>query len=127
MLNKNNVKPRLELGFTLIEVLIALAILAIALTAIIKVTAQNIRDTTYIQNKTIAAWIGTEIINEIRAGITNIPDHLEKNIVILNQPWSWEANSLPTPNKHIQEIQVRVFKQPNHQHLINLTSYIYAN
>ena len=53
-------------GFTLIEVLIALAILAIALTAVIEATSKNIQNTLYLQNKTIASWVGLEIINEAK-------------------------------------------------------------
>jgi general secretion pathway protein I len=116
-------------GFTLIEVLIALAILAIALTTIIKFTSQNIRDTVYIQNKTIANWVGTQIVNEARVGILKLPlapDHVEQETEMLGQKWLWQGSLVVTPNPHIHEIKVEVFQKSRHVKLIGLTSYVYV-
>lgn len=116
-------------GFTLIEVLIALAILSIALTTIIKFTSQNIRDTTYVQNKTIANWVGTQIINEVRVGVLKLPeppDTLEQETEMLGQTWSWKASLAATPNTHIQEIHVDVFQKTGNKKMISLVSYLYV-
>ena len=116
-------------GFTLIEVLIALAILSIALTTIIKFTSQNIRDTAYVQDKTIANWVGTEVINETIAGVLKLPpspDKKEQKIEMLNKNWLYEAGLTPTPNPHIQEIHVTVFQNPNKKKMLELVSYLYA-
>ena len=97
-------------GFTLIEVLIALAILSIALTAIIKSTSENIKNTAYLQNKTIATWVGTEIINEMRAGVLPIPttDTVEQETEMLGKKWVWQAETTSTPNPRIKKIIVTV-------------------
>ncbi|EKD54042.1 MAG: hypothetical protein ACD_60C00128G0018 [uncultured bacterium] len=116
-------------GLTLIEVLIALAILSIALTAIIEATAQNIKHTLYLQQRVIATWIGTNTINYIRAGVLILPeapDTFTKKTVTLGKHWSWNANLNVTPNKNIQQIKVVVYQEPNHIKLANLTSYLYA-
>lgn len=116
-------------GFTLIEVLLALAILSIALTAIIRATSQNIRDTLYVQNKTIAMWVGTQIVNEARVGVLKLPaapDSLEQNTKMLSQTWPWEASMTGTANPKIKKIIVRVFTENNHAQLIELVSYVYA-
>ncbi|MCD6039369.1 MAG: hypothetical protein K0S27_769 [Gammaproteobacteria bacterium] len=113
-------------GFTLVEVLIALVILSIALTAIIKSTAQNIKDTLYLQKKTVALWIGTQIINEIQVGLRKVPDSpdsLKKESTVLNENWLWEASRKPTPNPHIQEIDVSVYQKTP---LIHLIGYFYV-
>jgi general secretion pathway protein I len=113
-------------GFTLIEVLIALVILSIALTAIIKATSQNIKDTLYIQKKTIALWVGNQIINEITLGLRKppiTPDTLKDESRMFNETWSWDASLKPTPNPHIQEIDVNVYQ---HTQLIHLVSYLYV-
>ena len=68
MLNKN-------FGFTLIEVLIALTILSIALTAIIISTSQNIKDTFYLQNKNTA-----EQVVKIHATKLTLDDVMGKNL-----------------------------------------------
>ncbi len=113
-------------GFTLIEVLIALVILSIALTAIIKSTSQNIKDTLYIQKKMIALWVGNQIMNEILIGLRKpptAPDSLKNKSTMLNENWTWEASLKPTPNPRIQEINVDVYQQTR---LIHLVSYLYV-
>ena len=114
-------------GLTLIEVLIALAILSIALTAIIKATSQNVRDTLYLQNKTLATWVGTEVVNAVRAGAIHLPEapaSTEKDTVMLNQTWTWKAALNPTPNPHIQEIDVTVFTKPQHNQTAHVMGYL---
>lgn len=115
-------------GFTLIEVLIALAILSIALTAIIKSTSQNIKDTLYIQNKTIANWVANEIVAEAEAGILKVPDPPDKlsdKIDMLGQKWLWQASIKPSPNPKIKELNVSVSLNSNKK-IIQLTGYLYA-
>lgn len=115
-------------GFTLIEVLIALVILSIALTAIIHATSQNIKDTTYLQNKTIATWVGTQVINEVRANILKLSenDELEKETVMLERSWPWLATLAPTNNNHIKQVSVTVYSPGTHEQIVHLESYIYA-
>ncbi len=116
-------------GFTLIEILIALVILSIALTAIIKATAENINHTAYLQQKIIAMWVATQIINETRAGLLilpNQPDELEKNIIMLGQRWDYHAYLKKTANLHIKEIEVDVFPEHKKEKLIHLMGYLYA-
>lgn len=117
-------------GFTLIEVLIALAILSIALTAIIKATSQNIKDTLYLQNKTIATWVGSQIIAETQAGILKLPmapDQLEEKTDMLSQTWQWNASLTATPNPKIQKIDVNIFQPSHHAKIMHLVSYLYAS
>jgi general secretion pathway protein I len=116
-------------GFTLIEVLIALAILSIALTAIIKTASQNIRDTLYLEDKTIAHWIGMNIINETRAGLIALPtppDTLEEETTMLGKEWTWQAQFVQSPNPHIKEIHVTVHRKGESNQLADLSGYTYA-
>lgn len=114
-------------GFTLIEVLVALAILSIALTTIIKVTVLNIKNTIYLQNKTIAAWVGTQVINEARIGLIKLSDDNEDHEVkMLNQEWKWQGEMVSTPNAHIKKIVVDVFDKASEARLIELESYVYV-
>ncbi|SRR5579883_348593 len=121
-------RPRNDGGFTLIEVLIALAILSIALISIMRSTSQNIRDNTYLQNKTIAAWVGTQAMNEIRAGVisTASDNEIKKETEMLGRKWSWQATVTTTPNPRIKKIVVDVFSSDGKK-MLSLTSYIYAS
>ncbi|HEX2549820.1 MAG TPA: type II secretion system minor pseudopilin GspI [Gammaproteobacteria bacterium] len=115
-------------GFTLIEILIALTILSIALTALIKSTSQNIKNTHYLRQKTIATWIATNIVNEARLQLITLPktpDTLDLEKKILGENWLVKGTLIPTPNPKIQEIQVSVFQKEDAE-LIKLKSYQYA-
>jgi len=112
---------------TLIEVMIALAIIAIALTAVIKATSQNIRDTTYVQQKIIANWVGLQVINQARVGLISLPDfpeQLKQQTKMLGRTWNWAAAVKSTPNMHIQEIDVDVSGMDDTK-LVTLVSYVY--
>lgn len=124
-------KTQSQLGMTLIEVLIALAIISISLTAVIKATTQNIRATSYLQNKTIALWVGQEVLSEARVGTIRLPeapDSLNMKSDMLGRNWYWQAGEERTPNKNIKKILVNVFEHENHEDdspLISIESYVY--
>lgn len=121
-------------GLTLIEVLIALAIISIALTAIIKATTQSIRANTYLQNKTIALWIAEEVMSEARLKLLTLPeapDQLKQNTTVLGRPWHWQASEEITSNPRINKITVNVFADRDEKEgetpLIDLESYVYRD
>ncbi|MBA3661613.1 MAG: type II secretion system minor pseudopilin GspI [Gammaproteobacteria bacterium] len=99
-------------GLTLIEVLIALAIISIAVTAIIKATTQNIRVTTHLQNKTVALWIAKSMTNEMRLNAKRLigsQNKLSRPIYFLDHTWFVNAEKQETPNPHIDKIMVAVY------------------
>lgn len=97
-------------GFTLIEVLLALAIIAIALTAILKATAQNIENTQRVKEKTISHWIAMQGVSMIQLGLIQINPSQESTQVttMLNQKWYWRAKINSTPIKSMQQINISV-------------------
>lgn len=113
-----------EIGLTLIEVLIALAILSIALTAIIKATAQTIQNTLYLQNRTIATWVGMDVINQLSAGTLKISNHLSQKVTALGSYWTWDATLHETPNKNIKQVIVVVHQTSDEKSFAHLESYL---
>ena len=83
----------------------------------------------YLQNRTIATWVGYDVINNIRAGVINPPsepDHLTKINTMLGQEWKSEASLSTTPNPTIKKITVDVYHQPDDTKFGHLESYFYA-
>lgn len=56
-------------GFTLLEVLVAMTILAVALAALIKGGSDHSRNTLYLQERTLAHWAGQNVLAEYEAGM----------------------------------------------------------
>lgn len=116
-------------GLTLIEVLIALAIISIAMTAIIKAASQTIRSTNYLQNKTLALWVAREVIVEVRVGIIKLPgsgEQMTEPRNILNQNFYWQLDEEETSNDNIKKITVNVYNEEpdaNSTAMITLESY----
>lgn len=118
-------------GLTLIEVLVALAIAGIAMTAVIKAATQNIHATGYLKDKTIAIWVGKQVINETRAGLF-VPDRAAQNQILstdmLGHIWYWQATETETPQPRIHKIAVQVFTdrqaKENETPIITLESYV---
>ena len=119
-----------QAGLTLLEVLVALVILAVALTAIIKATAENIRATAYLQEKTYATWVGLNALNQTRLELIQLPEapeHRDVKELLLGQDWEWQGFIKKTDNARIREIHIKVFHLPDHQFITELTSYAYAS
>ena len=85
-------------AFTLIEVLIALLIIAIALAAAIRATTNSVRATIHVRNTMIAHWVGLNILSEIQTNQIALPkseNELSGETKMFNQEWQWHivANS----------------------------------
>lgn len=83
-------------AFTLIEVLIALLIIAIALTAAIRATNESIRATIHVRNSMTAHWVGLNILSQMQTGIISSPasgNHVSGKTKMLEQNWNWTAQA----------------------------------
>lgn len=116
-------------GFTLIEVLLALAIIAIALTALIKATSQNIEFTQHIKDKSISHWVAMHGITAIQLGL--IPIALNQEITqmttMLGQQWYWRATLRSTSLKSMQQIKITVSEKQNGPFRDPLIAYKYQH
>lgn len=113
-------------GFTLIEVLVALVLLAIALTAMIKTASENTYNTAVLRDKYLASLVATNKINEIRAsralpktGSTN------GNIELAKQDWHWIIKVDNTADKSLRKLTIDVSLEHEKDRIIyQLTSYL---
>ncbi|HCJ1062577.1 TPA: GspI family T2SS minor pseudopilin variant LspI [Legionella pneumophila] len=103
-------KTKLVSGFTLIEVLLALTVIAIALTALLKATAQNIDNTHRIKEKTISHWVAMQGVAMIQLNLLRTSQSQEstQTTTMLGQKWYWRAKISQTPIKRMQQITISV-------------------
>ena len=119
---------RHQTGFTLIEVLLALSIIAIALTALLKATAQSVAHTQRIKEKSISHWVEMQGIAAIQLDLVPITLNQEITQVttMLGQRWYWRAMLTPTPIKTTQKISITVSSKPAGPFTDPLIAFRYA-
>lgn len=97
-------------GFTLIEVLIALTIIAVSLTAIVKATSQDIENTGYLENKALATLVAYEASQLIQLNAIGFQgDQTEQETKLAGKTWQWVAQKSKTQFKDLQQIILEVF------------------
>ncbi|CAM2799395.1 GspI family T2SS minor pseudopilin variant LspI [Legionella worsleiensis] len=114
-------------GFTLIEVLLALAIIAIALTALLKATAQNIENTHRLKEKTISHWIAMQGVSMIQLNLLQINQSQESTQAtkMLGEQWYWRAKISNTPITKVQQITISVSSKQSGPFREELIAYRY--
>ena len=97
-------------GFTLIEVLLALMIIAIGVTALLKTIGVDIHTSSRIQEKTIQHLVAMNAIAEFQMNM--LPDSesatITKTTMIMGQKWYWKAVFNTTSVRTMQQMSVRV-------------------
>ena len=100
-------------GFTLIEVLIALAILSIALAAAMRATAMATTSAEEVKLRTYATWVAQNRAAELTArrifpsvGVEN------GQAEIAGMPFSWTSTSSETPNSAFRKVEIAVTRAP---------------
>lgn len=116
-------------GFTLVEVLLALSVIAIALTALLKVTAQNIENTQRIKAKTISHWVAMQGVAMIQLSLVQINQSQESTqaTTMLGETWYWRGKLSPTPIKSMQQITILVSKNQAGPFMEELTAFRYTS
>lgn len=101
-------------AFTLIEVLIALSILSIAITAMLKASANAVVTTRRVQEKTISQLIAQNAIAMIQLNLikVNSGQTISKKVNALGQTWYWNAEIKSTPFPTVNQIIVKTSLNP---------------
>jgi len=115
-------------GFTLLEVLIALTILALSLTAALKTASVASDNSRYLRDKTLAHWVAMNILTEIQIK-RQWPTlgRQEGSTQMANRTWYWHLQVKTTIDPELRRLELTVFEQPNTgQPLSLLTGFIAA-
>jgi general secretion pathway protein I len=98
-------------GFTLLEVLVALAILAIALASLIKVSANQTLNTEHLRDKSLAHWVAMNQIAELQLTQTWPPVGKTRGTEEMGlREWHWQRIVSTTPDERVRLVQIDVFR-----------------
>ncbi len=96
-------------GFTLLEVLVALAIVAVALTAAVRATGVSIDSSTQVKEHLLASWVAQNRLAELTARHAFPP--LGSNSGSAQEAgrnFTWEEIVTATPNPDFHRVEIRV-------------------
>src|SRR3990167_6510384 len=99
-------------GFTLLEVLLALAIISIAFVALFNSILQSTHIAQKLKTKTMKHWVALEGVHMIQLGLLTVPVGVvsSQKTVLFNQNWYWRAQLSPTPINRVEKITITVGK-----------------
>ena len=112
-------------GFTLLEVMIALAVFAISAIALLSQTNQGVNQALYLEEKSYALWIAENTLTEIRLK-PEWPPLGKDNIQLsqFNRDWQVETEVTNTDEKSLRRIEVSVSRLNEDKVLSLLRGYI---
>ena len=99
-------------GFTLLEVLVALTIIVVALGAALNVAGENMQNTGYLKEKTIAHWVAMNKATEWRIERKWPKVGRESGTEIMaNQEWRWDILTNETPDKDVKRLEILIYEE----------------
>jgi len=103
---------RLPRGFTLIEVVAAIAIVALGMMAVFRVVNDTVNNSAYLRDRTLATWIADNRLVEMRLA-RELPsvDETEGELEYANQRWHWTATVSQTPVDDLRRVDIRVRRE----------------
>ncbi|MEO7773719.1 MAG: type II secretion system minor pseudopilin GspI [Steroidobacteraceae bacterium] len=96
-------------GFTLIEVLVALFIVALTMGGLMAALSQAAGNTAYLRDRSFGQWIALNRITEVRLNAGNVPLGKTKGEVeFAGQKWRWRQEVVDTGIASLMRIDVGV-------------------
>lgn len=99
-----------EKGFTLLEVLVALAVVGVALAAVIRAGTQQAAAQSTLRDVTLATWVAGNVIEQARIEAEPLrPGRRQGRDVMGHQAWYWELEISGTDVPAIVRLDVGVY------------------
>lgn len=96
-------------GFTLLEVLVALAIVVLGMAALLSALSSAAESSIYLRDKTFAEWVALNRIEETRLALQRPrKGESQGEVELAGRKWQWKQEVLETEVKGIMRIDVRV-------------------
>ncbi len=97
-------------GFTLIEVMVALMVVALGLTALMVAVSGAARTSSYLREKTLAEWIAMNRLSEVRLNTTKFGQNTDvAEISSAGRTWHYDTRYFDTSVSTMKRVVVRVY------------------
>ena len=117
-------RPGHARGFTLIEVLVALFVFAVAMTVLVQSGTHRAQNLNYLRDRTLASWIAADRITAIRLE----PDEMstgsrDGEVEMARRTWFWEADISATEDDTVRRIEVAVRLDEDSEPVARMTGF----
>ncbi len=113
-------------GFTLVEVLVALAIISIALLAALRVAGGGTNSAGELRARLLAGWVAQNLLADQRARAQWPSPGIQRGTQRQGGiEFAWREEIIATPNAAFRRVDIRVFAAPEEAHsLAHLTGFV---
>ena len=100
-------------GFTLVEILISLAVFSVVASSLLTNSTQMISTTEKLRNKTVANWIAANEVNRMRLNLREDSDYPDEgttvsDIRMMDIEWAVAIHVASTENRNMRRVTVEV-------------------
>jgi type II secretion system protein I len=109
-MNRRPPLARHSRGFTLVEVLVALLVVAIGLTALMLAVSGTARTSGYLRDKTLAQWIGLNRLAEVRLNTNKFGQNTDASeVTFAARTWHYDTRYFDTSFPSMKRVSIRVY------------------
>jgi general secretion pathway protein I len=101
-------------GFTLIEVLVALAIVAIGMAAVLEALTSSANTAIFLQDKTFAQWVALNRLETVRlSGTVPTEGTSNDNVDYAGRSWQWQQKVTHVSSEFPGIVQIEIDVRPS--------------
>jgi len=115
----------LQKGFTLLETLVAMAVLAISMVAVIQTAGSSVTAQNHLQEKIYAEWVALNQLTrmQVAAEVPKVGKY-EGTEKMAGRQWRWFAQVQATSNPFLLKADVQSGPVDQQQYLMSVTGYL---
>ena len=112
-------------GMTLIEVLVALVIIAVALSAAIRSVNAGVANTDYLKQKSFAHWVAMNSVAEQQVIVLTGAKNEWAETELAGRNWHINTKAIVTGDKSILRVETKVYRERNDESaLASIISFV---
>lgn len=111
-------------GFTLVEILVALAVVAIALAALLGASGQATRNAAELRDRTYAGWVAQNVLVELRVSNEALDTGTRRGEEMLaGERWIWTADISEAAVPMLRHIEIQVSRENIDGSIVTLSAF----